>query len=79
MKLAKKRGIGTWYRGTLRYDAVSDSLHLWPSALAGPTWVVYHTAVKLSELLALLQVAQPTDFRSSLFSLRSSSPTMVMP
>lgn len=79
MKLAKKRGISTWYRGTLRYDAVTDSLHLWPSALTGPTWVVYHTAAKLSELLALLQVAQPTDFRNSLFSLRSSSPAMVMP
>jgi hypothetical protein len=79
MKLAKKRTITTWYRGTLRYDAVTDSLHLWPSALTGPTWTVYHTAVKLSELLGLLQVSQPADFRNSLFSLKGSSPAMSMP
>jgi hypothetical protein len=79
MKLAKRRAITTWYRGTLRYDAASDSLHLWPSALAGSTWTVYHTAVKLSDLLDLLQVSQPADFRNSLFSLRSSSVKMPMP
>jgi hypothetical protein len=79
MKLAKKRAISTWYRGTLRYDAVTDSLHLWPSALSGSTWTVYHTAVKLSELLGLLQASQPADFRNSLSRLRGSSPTMPMP
>lgn len=79
MKLAKRRAISTWYRGTLRYDAVTDSLHLWPSALSGSTWTVYHTVVKLSELLGLLQVSQPADFRNALFHLRGSSPTMSMP
>jgi hypothetical protein len=79
MKLAKKRAISTWYRGTLRYDAVTDLLHLWPSALSGSTWTVYHTAVKLSELLGLLQASQPADFRNSLSRLRGSSPTMPMP
>jgi hypothetical protein len=79
MKLAKKRAISTWYRGTLRYDAATDTLHIWPSALSGTTWTVYHTAAKLSDLLGLLQVAQPDDFRNTLFSLRRSSPTMQMP
>jgi len=79
MKLAKKRGINTWYRGTLRYDAATDSLDLWPSALSASTWTVYHTRTKLSELLTLLQVAPPPDFRNSLFSLRSSRPRMLMP
>lgn len=79
MKLARRRSINTWYRGTLRYDAVTDSLHLWPSALVGSKWFVYHTAAKLSELLGLLQVAQPADFRNALFSLRSASPGMRMP
>ena len=79
MKLAKKRAISTWYRGTLRYDAATDTLHIWPSALSGTTWTVYHTAAKLSDLLGLLQIAQPDDFRSSLFSLRPSNSTMKMP
>ena len=79
MKLAKKRAISTWYRGTLRYDATTDSLHLWPSALSGTTWTVFHTAVKLGELVGLLEVAQPADFRSTLFSLKPSSPAMRMP
>jgi len=79
MKLAKKRAISTWYRGTLRYDAATDSLHLWPSALAGSTWTVYHTAVKMSELLELLRVSQPSDFRNALFSLRGASSSMRMP
>src|SRR5947209_20014705 len=37
MPIARSRSISTWYRGTLRYDAATDSLHLWPSALAGTT------------------------------------------
>jgi len=78
MKLAKKRFISTWYRGTLRYDAATDSLHLWPSALAGPTWTVYHTSAKLSDLLEMLQVAPPPGFRFSLFSLRPPA-RMLMP
>jgi hypothetical protein len=79
MRLAKRRNISTWYRGTVRYDAATDSLDLWPSALAGSTWTVYHTAVRLSELLGLLEVAQPADFRNSLFSLRRANPNMRMP
>jgi len=79
MKLARARTINTWYRGTLRYDAATDSLHLWPSALVGSTWTVYHTAARLSDLLGLLQASQPADFRNSLFALKSSSPAMMMP
>lgn len=79
MKFAKARTINTWYRGTLRYDAASDSLQIWPSALVGSTWTVYHTAAKLSEILGLLQASQPADFKNSLFALKSSNPTMPMP
>jgi hypothetical protein len=61
MTLARNRRISTWYRGTLRYDAANDSLHIWPSALAGPNWTVYHTAVKLDDLLSLLSAAKPSD------------------
>jgi hypothetical protein len=61
MTLAKQRNISTWYRGTLRYDAATDSLHLWPSALAGTNWTIYHTAFKLHDLLGLLNAAQPAD------------------
>jgi hypothetical protein len=79
MKLAKKRAISTWYRGTLRYDAATDSLHIWPSALSGTNWTVYHTAVKLSDILGLLQVAQPADLRNALMSLKPATSTMRMP
>lgn len=61
MQLARTRSISTWYRGTLRYDAATDSLHLWPSALAGPNWTIYHTAIKMSDLLRVLSSAQPED------------------
>lgn len=64
MNLARARGISTWYRGTLRYDAATDSLHIWPSALSGSNWTVYHTAVKLDDLLALLSAARPSDLTS---------------
>jgi len=79
MRFAKNRSLNTWYRGTLRYDAATDSLHIWPSALVGSTWTVYHTVAKLSELLELLKASQPADFRNSLFALKSSNPAMLMP
>jgi hypothetical protein len=64
MRIATSRSISTWYRGTIRYDAATDSLHLWPSALAGRNWSVYHVALPLERTLQLLQDAQPTDMRS---------------
>jgi hypothetical protein len=63
MNTAKQRAVSTWYRGTLRYDAISDSLHVWPSALSGTVWSVYHASLKLSELLPLLGSMQPGEFR----------------
>lgn len=64
MRIARSRSISTWYRGTIRYDAVGDTLHLWPSALSGQNWSVYHLAVPLDRTLQLLEEAQPSDLRS---------------
>jgi hypothetical protein len=62
MAAAQRLGIRTWYRGTLRYDAASDSLHIWPSALTvNNRWVVYHTAVRFTDLVRLLLAATPAD------------------
>ena len=61
MTAARDRGISTWYRGTMRYDSATDILDLWPSAMAKTSWNVYHVGVRLSEALALLRLAQPTD------------------
>jgi hypothetical protein len=58
MKTAKARTVTSWYRGTLRYDEASDALHMWPSALSGSTWSVYHTSVKLTDLFTLLGSAK---------------------
>lgn len=63
MAIATTRGIDTWYRGTIRYDAETDTLHLWPSALSGRSWSVYHVAVPLGGVLQLLSVARPSDMR----------------
>lgn len=63
MALAKQRAIGTWYRGTMRYDAASDSLHVWPSGLAGANWTIYHSAFKLHDVLGLLGSAQSADMK----------------
>jgi hypothetical protein len=79
MKLARKRSVSTWYRGTLRYDPATDSLHLWPSALSDGTWSVYHTAAKLSDLAGLLQAAEPADVRRALLKFRGRAPTIPMP
>jgi hypothetical protein len=54
MTAARTRSISTWYRGTLRYDAATDSLDIWPSAMAKTNWNVYHATVKLSDVLALM-------------------------
>ena len=64
MTVATDRSISTWYRGTIRYDAEADTLHLWPSALSGRNWSVYHVALPLRETLQLLAMAQPSDMRS---------------
>jgi hypothetical protein len=64
MKIARTRAISTWYRGTIRYDAVGDTLHLWPSALSGQSWSVYHVALPLDKTLELLGAAQPSDLRN---------------
>ena len=65
MRSAQRRRVTSWYRGTLRYDAATDELHMWPSAIHdGGTWFVYHASVKLADLLPLLSGATPTDIRA---------------
>jgi hypothetical protein len=64
MTTAKQRTISTWYRGTLRYDPSTDMLDLWPSALAGPAWTIYHASVRLSDLSSLMAAAKPSDLRA---------------
>ena len=66
MAAAKQRAISTWYRGTLRDDAATDSLDIWPSAMSGMSWSVYHATVKLSGVIGLLAAAQPGEFKPSL-------------
>lgn len=61
MQVARERNMSTWYRGTIRYNAATDTLDLWPSALAGTTWSIYHTSVKLHQVLAMLDAASPDD------------------
>ena len=63
MTVARQRSISTWYRGTMRYDATTDSLHVWPSGLAGANWTIYHTAFKLHDALGLLAAAQTSDLK----------------
>ncbi|MFI5228289.1 MAG: hypothetical protein ACHQWU_04425 [Gemmatimonadales bacterium] len=65
MPWARRRSVTSWYRGTLRYDAETDMLHMWPSALLdGRTWSVYHASAKLSELARLLGGAKASDIRA---------------
>jgi len=71
MKIAAQRNVATWYRGTLRYDAETDSLHLWPSALVGRQWTIYHAGVSLRELTDALESASPSETRS----LAASTPS----
>jgi hypothetical protein len=70
MTTASQRKISTWYRGTLRYDPQTDLLDIWPSALAGPSWTIYHTAIRLGELSDLMASAKPSDVRRAVASSR---------
>lgn len=63
MGMVEGRSLTTWYRGTMRYDAGNDTLHVWPSALAGGRWGVYHVSARLTDLLAVLGSAQASDWR----------------
>jgi hypothetical protein len=65
MAVAKDRVLSTWYRGTMRYDSLSDSLDIWPSAMSKTSWNVYHARFKLSEMLANLAAAKPGEFKPS--------------
>ena len=78
MKAAKAQAISTWYRGTLRYDARTDSLDLWPSAMSNGTWGVYHSTVKLTDVLGLLRASVPSDYKPTL-TRSSLQLTMPMP
>lgn len=78
MGIARRRSISTWYRGTVRYDARGDTLHLWPSALSGTIWSVYHVAVPLQKTLQLLEAAQPSDM-SNLRKVPPRPTTIPMP
>ncbi len=80
MGTAKTRAISTWYRGTLRYDPQTDVLDIWPSALAGTAWTIYHTAVRLSDLNAMMSGAKSSDLRTVIaMSRRVAPPTIPMP
>jgi hypothetical protein len=63
MKSAKAQSIHTWYRGTMRYDARVDSLHVWPSGMSeSHVWSLYHTVVKLATIQSWLVAASPGDY-----------------
>ena len=80
MAIAKKRSITTWYRGTLRYDPATDVLDMWPSALAGPNWTIYHPSVHLSEMTDLMASAKASDMRAVAVASRGvPRPTIAMP
>lgn len=72
MSTAKSRKISTWYRGTIRYDAQSDQLDIWPSALAGPNWTIYHTAIRLRELSDLMGAARISDLRAVIAATKTA-------
>jgi hypothetical protein len=76
MSVATERRMSTWYRGTLRYDEATDSLHVWPSGLAGTSWTIYHTAFKLHDALNLLATAQPSEIKA-LFALQAPIRSML--
>lgn len=64
MRMVEGRGLTTWYRGTMRYDAENDLLHIWPSALANARWGVYHLTARLRDLVDVLGSAQAADWRA---------------
>jgi hypothetical protein len=66
MATAEARSLSTWYRGTMRYDAKTDSLDIWPSAMSSnKSWSVYHTRIDLTDMLALLASVKPGEFQPS--------------
>lgn len=75
MTIAKRRAISTWYRGTLRYDPRSDLLDIWPSALSGPAWTIYHTSVRLGEITDVLASATTSDLNA----IKASSAAVPQP
>lgn len=77
MLAARKRSISTWYRGTLRYDAATDRLDIWPSALAGPSWTIYHTVVRLQDLEDLMATAQSNDLKKIIAAGRSAPKALI--
>ncbi|HVX41265.1 MAG TPA: hypothetical protein VHB25_16980 [Gemmatimonadaceae bacterium] len=79
MQAARARRIDTWYRGTMYEDSTAGRLHLWPSALAQGAWTIYHTSVKLDDLLALLRSAQPADFQPALLAKTNRTRVVEMP
>jgi hypothetical protein len=80
MAVAKQRAVSTWYRGTLRYDPQTDMLDIWPSALAGTAWTIYHTSLRLTEITELTAVAKPSDLRAVAASSKNvPKPTIPMP
>lgn len=79
MDAASTRNLASWYRGTMRYDALTDRLDLWPSALAASGWAIYHTSTKLATLMAELQSAKPGDFQASMLARTNRLQNFVMP
>jgi len=78
MGAAKDRSISTWYRGTMRYEAATDVLDMWPSAMARGRWNVYHLSVKLSDALLLLRQAEAAD-RANMATLSRNPVPRIMP
>ncbi|MEO7085585.1 MAG: hypothetical protein ABI085_14865 [Gemmatimonadaceae bacterium] len=79
MRAAKTLGLSTWYRGTMRYDAATDSLDLWPSGMSKLSWGVFHATARLSDLLDLLNAAQPSDYRPPAFNRLETAIPIQMP
>jgi hypothetical protein len=80
MAIAKKRAVSTWYRGTLRYDPATDLLDIWPSALAGTSWSIYHTSVRLGEIKELMAKIPAGGVKSvAAWSKLVAKPTIPMP
>jgi hypothetical protein len=71
MAIARARKMVTWYRGTMEYDSNTDLLHIWPSGLADQSWTIYHTTVKLHELLSTLSLSKASDLKA----LAATQPT----
>ena len=72
MSTAKGLRISTWYRGTIRYDVQSDELDIWPSALAGANWTIYHTSLHLRDLSDLMGAARVADLRAVIAATKTA-------